>query len=106
MNKAFDYAVELTKQLITLATAIITAVVTLFDKAHVDAKLGGYGIKTALIIYLVSVIFGIFTLMALIGNAAGNATSPYTPNLRFFSGVQIVLFLLATLWIVIVAVPS
>ncbi|WDF56896.1 hypothetical protein [Mucilaginibacter sp. KACC 22063] len=67
-KKAFDFAAETTKQLITIATAIITLTVT-FSKDI----LGGAqeSTKTFLIwtwgVFIVSIIMGIGTLMALTG---------------------------------------
>ena len=67
-KKAFDFAADLTKQLITLATAVLTFTIT-FAKGipHIE-----YGEKVVLmtswICYILSVGAGIFTLMSLTGN--------------------------------------
>jgi hypothetical protein len=109
IKKAFDFAAELTKQLITLATAIIGAVVTFLDKTHLETKLNSCAFTAALVSYLVSIIFGALTLMALTGNlatatAAAPAT-PYAPNVRILSAIQIIAFLVATGLAIFVTVP-
>lgn len=68
-KKAFDFAVDLTKQLITLSTAIITLTVT-FSKEII----GGIDSSNRIIllvswvVFILSIIMGILTLMALTGN--------------------------------------
>ncbi len=67
-KKAFDFASETTKQLITISTAIITITVT-FSKEII----GGADTSTKILLmvawglFLFSIIFGVFTLMALTG---------------------------------------
>ena len=67
-KKSFDFASDTTKQLITLATAIITLTVT-FSKDIIGV--GDSSPKTLLVwtwgIFILSIFFGILTLMALTG---------------------------------------
>ena len=68
-KKAFDFAVDLTKQLITLSTAIITLTVT-FSKdilGGVDDS-NKYLLLTSWIFFIISIFLGVLTLMALTGN--------------------------------------
>jgi hypothetical protein len=105
LKKAFDFAADLTKQLITLATAIIGAIVTFFDKAHLER----YGaLKIPLLIYLVSILFGVWTLMALTGTLGRVGAGPvlYSRNIQVPSAVQIVTFLFGTGWAIWVAIPG
>lgn len=65
--KSFDFAADVAKQLITLATAIITVMITfskdiLGTNSHYIAWL-----LSSWILFLLSIVFGIFTLMALTG---------------------------------------
>lgn len=68
VKKAFDFASDSTKQLITLSTAILTLTIT-FGKdvlQKVDASTKD-NLTYAWIVYLVSIFFGIMTLLALTG---------------------------------------
>lgn len=68
-KKAFDFASDLTKQLITLSTGIVTLSVT-FSKDIIgevdDSK--SYILFTSWIAFILSLLFGVLTLMALTGN--------------------------------------
>jgi hypothetical protein len=106
LKKAFDFAADLTKQLITLATLIIGAVVTFFDKAHIQRY---DALKIPLLIYFASMVFGVLTLMALTGilGRAGEATPEvYSPNVRILSALQILTFLIGTVWTIWVTIPG
>jgi hypothetical protein len=68
-KKAFDFAAEVTKQLITLSTAIITITIT-FSKDLIifaDNSAKNY-LLWAWILYIATVLFGIWTLLALTGS--------------------------------------
>lgn len=68
-KKAFDFAADVTKQLITLSTAIITITIT-FSKDivnFVDTSVKNY-LLWAWILFIATVFFGIWTLLALTGN--------------------------------------
>lgn len=67
-KKAFDFAADVTKQLITLSTAIITITIT-FSKDIInfaDNSAKNY-LLWAWILFIATVFFGIWTLMALTG---------------------------------------
>lgn len=108
--KSFDFAADVAKQLITLATAIITVMITfskdiLGTNSHYIAWL-----LSSWILFLLSIVFGIFTLMALTGVLAQsqktqniedrkelenfNNSGIYKCNVRWFEGIQIFLFIL------------
>ncbi|MBN2828564.1 MAG: hypothetical protein JXQ26_11265 [Tissierellales bacterium] len=68
-KKAFDFAADLTKQLITLSTAIVTLTVT-FSKdiiGGIDDSIR-YLLLLSWVAFIISIILGILTLMALTGN--------------------------------------
>ena len=68
VQKAFDFASDSTKQLITLSTAILALTIT-FNK-DVLQSVSSSSINTlisAWIVYLVSIFFGVLTLLALTG---------------------------------------
>ncbi|QCK16540.1 hypothetical protein [Mangrovivirga cuniculi] len=68
-QKAFDFAADTSKQLITLSTAIITLTIT-FSKDIIGVAniSNSSSIFWAWGIFILSVIFGIWTLMALTGS--------------------------------------
>ena len=68
-EKSFDFAADVSKQLITLSTAIITVTIT-FSK---DILGGGtdtnkYWLLAAWGMFVVTIFFGVWTLMALTGS--------------------------------------
>jgi hypothetical protein len=70
---AFVFASDLTKQLITLASVILTRTIT-FQKELVRSGKGLWAIKAAWATYLLSIAAGVWGLMALVGTLA-----PITP---------------------------
>lgn len=113
--KAFDFASDTTKQLINISTAIIALMVTFSKDIIGETK----NIHTGLLIwtwaiFIVSIIFGVLTLMALTGTLQPKATvnppqGQQTPssttsqvdlninnkNIRLFSFIQVLTFLVA-----------
>jgi hypothetical protein len=93
--KAFDFAQEVVKQEITLAVGIFTLTLT-FLKDVVPPDTDTALLKFAWGTYIVSVLFGLLTLMAL----AGVLSSPpaegiYSSGVRIFAGIQALLFFVA-----------
>lgn len=80
-KKAFDFAADTTKQLITIATGIIALMVT-FSKdvigetknSHITLLLWTWGL------FIVSIIFGVVTLMALTGTLQPKTTATPANN--------------------------
>lgn len=91
----FEFASDVTKQLITLATGVVTLTVSFSSDVLSLAAGNGRGILTASwIVFLASVLAGIVTLMALTGHlGAGAGGTIYSGNVRILSVTQIVLFL-------------
>jgi hypothetical protein len=104
MQKAFDFAADLAKQLITLASGIIAVVITFFEKSTSPgtSPVAVSTLKIPLLIYLSSIVLGVGALMALTGVLAENKPSatPNSSNARLFSGLQIIAFLIATAWMI------
>lgn len=100
---AFEFAKSLAEQLITLAIGIITVTIT-FAKDITGQRTSEHvnWLRAAWCIYLMSVLGGIWTLMALTGTLmpAGGGSVPQSPvfglNVRFPAGAQIALFFTAT----------
>jgi hypothetical protein len=96
---AFEFAKEVTVQLITLSTGIIALEVTLLkevfktvcDSARLLASLSW-------IAFLVSILFGIATILNLTGTLQprhdDRPATIYRPNIRIFSILQILTFIL------------
>lgn len=104
-KKAFDFASETVKQLITLSTALIALSITFrgnFDKAGNEMLL-----LICWICFFISVLCGIWTLMALTGTLEKCTEesedkiklSIYGLNVKRPSGMQILFFLLGLLFL-------
>jgi hypothetical protein len=98
VSKSFDFAQDVVKQLITLATAVLTITVTFLDKVLAPAPKGAkIMLGAGWLVYLVSILFGVFTLMTLSGKlATTDPPSIYDGGIRIMSGIQILLFVVAT----------
>ncbi len=99
-TKPFDFAQDVTKQVVTLSTGVVTLTIALLK----DVVTGAPGDARAVLfagwaLFAVSIVSGIFTLLNLTGHvgAAGTAGSSgiVTPAIRLFSFVQLVTFGLA-----------
>jgi hypothetical protein len=130
-KKAFDFAADLTKQLITLSTSIVTLTL-LFSKDVLEPRWLAVAVW---VVFLISIICGLMALMALTGTLAplpqphaldSSKPIPQTPpvvaggvvpeeplvigkNVRICSGAQIILFglaILMTIGYVIVAISK
>jgi hypothetical protein len=100
VEKAFDFAQEATKQLITLATGVIALTITFLTDVIERAPEGAVSfLHTAWVLYLVSIVFGILTLLTLTGNlerpGEGPAPSIYRGNVVSCSICQVVTFTVA-----------
>lgn len=93
-TKSFDFAADLTKQLVTLSSSIVT-VTLLFSK---DGPAHHGWAKAAWVIYLISTIFGVWTLMALTGSLSDKSSADLQlgSNVRIPSACQIITFGLAS----------
>jgi hypothetical protein len=112
IQKAFDFASDTTKQFITLSTAIIALTITftkdILGTVSEDTKLF---LMAAWGFYIISIIFGVFTMMALTGTLEPKdkkfkKPSIWGSNITMFSGLQIITFLVATILIVIYGINS
>jgi hypothetical protein len=113
-KQAFTFASDVTKQLMTLSTGVVALTITFsrdilggVSDERVTILFFAWQVKethllaSAWLVYLVSIIFGIATLMTLTGNLdRSRSDSVYAGNIRLLSMVQIVLFLVATFAII------
>lgn len=101
-HKAFDFAQDATRQLITLSTAVIALTVTFLTDVVKAASSGSARVlQLAWICYFISIVFGVFTLLGLAGNLErpGKTGKPsiYRLNIRVSSHVQVLSFCIAVL---------
>jgi hypothetical protein len=98
VEKAFDFAQEATKQLITLATGIIALTITFLTDVLETEGSAGF-LQAAWVMFLVSIVFGMLTLLALAGNlerpGEGRGPSIYRGNIVAFSACQVLAFSVA-----------
>lgn len=101
IEKAFDFAQEATKQLIALATGVIALTITFLTDVLKTEGSAGF-LQTAWVLYLVSIVFGVLTLLMLTGNlerpGEGRTPSIYRGNIAFCSGGQVLTFCLAVVF--------
>src|SRR4030095_15729893 len=96
----FNSANELATQLITLATGILALSITFIkDVLNPQGKVITWPLKTAWVAYLLSVVFGIWTMMAITGSifrAVASPTQPmtYESNIALPALLQILTFVL------------
>lgn len=107
--KSFDFAADITKQLIALSTAIISLCVAFTDKIFSSNGANAHSITLiiSLSLFVTSIIFGVVTLMAMAGHLGNpnkkqsetesfeNKSVIYSGNVRLFSSIQMLLFLCA-----------
>ena len=109
-QRAFDTVTEITKQVLTLATAIIALTITFVKDFATHASAGakdtlawGWGF------YVLSILFGLLTLMASAGNqqrGTGRGVEPTinSSNLRWMGGIQLTAFFVAIVLTVIAGI--
>lgn len=94
--KAFDFAQEASKQLISLATAIIALTITFLTDVVAEGEGASGLLKAAWVLFLISVLFGVVALLAMTGNLErpneGGAPTVYSPNIVLFAGGQVLTF--------------
>lgn len=107
--KSFDFAADITKQLIALSTAIISLCVAFTDNIFSSNAANAHSITliVSLSLFVISIIFGVVTLMAMadhLGNpnkkqaeteSSENKSVIYSGNVRLFSSIQMIMFLCA-----------
>jgi hypothetical protein len=99
VKESFAFARDTTKQLLTLSTAILTLTVTFQADIVADQSAATIDLLTAAwIAYLVSIVFGLATLMMLTGTLAATAddASINTLQIRVPAILQAITFLIAT----------
>ena len=96
-QKAFDFALESTKQMITLATGVLAITITFMkDAAGGASRADVSSLKAAWLLFLLSVVFGLLTLLGLTGELErpppGQRPSIYSNQIRWTSLGQVLAF--------------
>jgi hypothetical protein len=99
VEKAFDFAQEVTKQVLTLSTGVLALTVTfLKDIATAAPHSARLCLEFGWLCFLLSVLFGVAALMSLSGNLATSAApSIYSSNIKWPARLQLLLFLVGLL---------
>lgn len=103
----FASANDLAKQLITLATGILALSITFIrDVLKNNSVVITRPLKYSWFLYLFSVVFGIWEMMAITGSIfayvpSAAQTAPYGTNVRIPALLQILAFLLATIFLIV-----
>lgn len=100
---AFQFAKEVSTQLITIASALIGVSVT-FIKDFTPS--GKTWLRASWLLYILSILFGVVTLMALTGTieslaASGKPFQHFSTSTRWPAATQIISFVIATICLVI-----
>jgi hypothetical protein len=112
IQKSFDFAADLVKQLITLSTAIIAITVTFAkDIFVVSGSCAFEWLFAAWIMFFICIFFGIWTLMALTGTLNPIKQSQHSltiqgVNCRVPASLQILTFLLGLAFTITYAIKS
>lgn len=100
LRVAFELAFELSVQLITLAAAILVLSISLAKELY-KKKVGSVSLILTWIGFCFSILFGFLALMAITGSLDPMESEAVRivhigGNVRFFAGVQVILFGLST----------
>jgi hypothetical protein len=103
---AFTSASALTTQRISLAIGVVTASMAFIKDIIASApKPAIRNLRYAWILYLLSTICGIWTIMAITGSLVSSTipATPYSSNIKIPSSIQIALLILATFFMLLLA---
>jgi hypothetical protein len=100
MEKAYTFAQEIAKQLMTLATAVFALTLTFADKIEKKGATGREFLEWAWGLYLLAILLGIVVLMSLTGHLADppereDDETIYSSGLTLLAGAQILTFFAA-----------
>ena len=107
----FDSASDLAKQLIAVSTGIVGLSITFLKDVIRETQRVSFGLLTwAWYLYLCSILFGFWTLMATTGSIErllqDKESTPIVSNIRLPAGLQIVFFFVATILLVFYGVAA
>jgi hypothetical protein len=94
-SKQFDFATDLVKQLITLATGVLAVTITFLHDVLGNAP-ASTSLKVSWALYLVSIPFGILTMMGLTGELTNDNPSILSGFITIPGMLQVATFVGAT----------
>lgn len=109
VQAAFSSARDLSMQLISLAIGVVTASMAFMKDIIASAPRSAINsLRYAWILYFLSTICGIWTMMAITGSLATNSSPaiPFSSNIRIPASIQITLFIFASFFMLIFASKS
>jgi hypothetical protein len=110
LPNSFEFAKEVTTQLLTLATAVVSISVTFVKDVSPSVTRAARGtLYTSWILFLVSIIFGVWVLGAMTGTLAQTPSSQatvYSTNIRVPSFLQVISFVAGIAFLVLHAARS
>ena len=101
VKMSFDFAWNLSEQIITLSTLILGFTATFAKEFKTDAKTYLHSISFAWAFYLCSILFGLLSFMALTGALANGSDSMIPDNAKVFAAIQIITFGIASVLIAV-----
>jgi hypothetical protein len=106
-EKSFEFAQDTTKQLITLATAIVALTITFVrDLAQAAPNWSLYVLAIGWLAYFVSILFGVFTLMTLTGAVHHVQATIDEDSLRKMAVGQVLAFIAGTALAIVFGVAA
>lgn len=93
-EKAFEFAQETIKQILTFSTGIVALTVT-FLKDILPAGTDTGLLEVAWGLYIASILFGLLSLMSLTGTLGSAAGTVNSTGIRIIAGAQALLFFFA-----------
>jgi hypothetical protein len=98
-EKAFDFALSTTKQVVSLSTGVLALTITfLNDIVSGVGETALFLLTLSWLLFLISVVAGVLTMMSLTGNLSksekNDQLSIYEGSIKTFSRVQMTAFLL------------
>ena len=101
-EKAFDFAQDLVKQIITLSSAIIALSITFLKDFVIEAPSGARNlIAVSWVFFLLAVLSGVWSLMALTGTLGEDQTNITGSNVRLPAIIQSSSFIIGLILLVI-----
>lgn len=94
LKLAFEYAWKLSEQMITLSTLVLGFTATFAKEFRSQRQSFRVELYWAWVAYIVSILFGLLSFMALTGAMLHPVPAGIPANARWFAGVQILAFVI------------
>ena len=101
IKMSFDFAWNLSEQIITLSTIILGFTATFAKEFRAGAHSYIASISFAWILYLLSILFGLLSFMALTGALTAPSAHVIPSNAKWFAGIQVGTFGFASIMVAV-----